>query len=113
MSSSGEVGEVFVEDAQGARADRAGCGGAERAQAGCAGGVRAALEEVSGGGGVAARLRDIARVQLGHGEINKRENPVPAGGGRQVLQRGGQRGPGCGVVAGLEVNMAGRCRQVS
>jgi len=44
VSSSGEVGEVFVEDTQGARADRSGCDSAECAQAGGTGGVGSALE---------------------------------------------------------------------
>ncbi|HEX5349365.1 MAG TPA: hypothetical protein VFW64_20040 [Pseudonocardiaceae bacterium] len=44
VSSSGELSEVFVENAQGARADGASCGSAECAQACGAGGVAAPLE---------------------------------------------------------------------
>jgi hypothetical protein len=74
--------EVFVEDAQGARADRAGCEGAEGVQVDGAGGVGGAVEEVSGGGGVAARVGDIALMQLGRGEIGEREDAGAVGGER-------------------------------
>jgi hypothetical protein len=75
------VGEVFVEGAQGAGADGVGCGGAEGAQAGGAGGVGGAVEEVGGGDGVAAGVGEIARMQLGYGEIGEREDAGAAGGG--------------------------------
>jgi hypothetical protein len=102
------LGEVFVEDAQGARADRAGCGSAEGAQAGGAGGVGGVVEEVGGGGGVAAGVGEIARVQLRRGEIGQRDDAGAAGSGRELVKCGDERGPGRGVVTGSEVNMAGR-----
>lgn len=44
VSSSGEVSEVFVQSAEGARADRSSCGSAEGAQASVAGGIAVPLE---------------------------------------------------------------------
>jgi hypothetical protein len=103
------LGEVFVEDAQGAGADRAGCGSAEGAQAGGAGGIGGAVEEASGGGGMTAGVGKIARVQLGRGEIGQREDAGAAGGRWELVECCGERGPSRGVVTGSEVNMAGRC----
>jgi hypothetical protein len=111
--SSGEVGEVFIEDAKGARAYGASCGGAEGAQAGGAGGVGGAVKEVGGGGGVAAGVGEIAPMQLSHGEIRKHHDTGTASGGRELVERGGECGPGCGVVTGLEVSVAGRGSQLS
>jgi hypothetical protein len=104
---------VFVEGAQGARADGTGCGGAEGVQAGGAGCVGGAVEEVSGGDGLAAGVGEIARAQLRHGEISKHEDAGAAGGARELIERGGKRGPGRNVVAGSQVNMADRRDQVS
>jgi hypothetical protein len=55
---------------------------------------------------VAAGVGEVARTQLGHGEIGKRED---AGGAWDSVQRD----PGCGVVTGLEVHVATRGDQVS
>lgn len=53
-----------------------------------------------------AGVGEVARTQLGHGEVGKRED---AGGAWESVERG----PGCGVVSGLEVSVAGRGGQVS
>jgi hypothetical protein len=89
LSSCGEVGELFVEDPEGARADRLGRSSTECVQAGGAGGVGSALEQVSGGGGVATRVGDVARLQLRGGEINEHKDARPPGGGRKVVECGG------------------------
>ena len=104
---------MFVEDAQGSGADGAGGGGAEGAEAGGAGGVGGAVEEVSGGDGVAAGVGEIAHVQLRRGEIDEYEDAGAAGGGWELVERCGESGLGCGVVAGLEVSVAARGGQVS
>ncbi len=36
-----------------------------------------------------------------------------AGGGRELVERGSERCPGCGVVTGLEVDVAGRGAEVT
>ena len=113
VSSSGKVGEVFVEDAQGARADRSSCDSAECAQAGGTGGVRGALEQISGGGGVAARVGNVARKQLSRSKINMHENPRPTCGGQELVERGSECAPGRSVVTGSKVGMAGHRSQVS
>ena len=100
-------GEEVVEGAESAGADGAGCGGTERAQTGGAGGVRSAVEEVSGAEGMVAGVGEMARPQLGRGEIDQDEDALTAGGGRELVERGGERGAGCGVVTGLEVDVAG------
>jgi hypothetical protein len=113
VSLSGELSEVFVENAQGPLANRSSCGSAECAQACGACGVAAPLELVSGGGGVAARVGDVACMQLSPGEINKHKDAGPTGGGWELVECGGQRGASCGVVSGLEAGVAGRGSQVS
>ena len=104
---------MVVKNAQGARADRSSCGSTECAQASGSGGVAAALKEVSSGSGVAARVRDVAPLQLSHGEINKHENASATGGGRQLVERCDQHGPGGGMVSSLEAGVARRSSQVS
>jgi hypothetical protein len=71
------------------------------------------MEQVSGGDGVAARVGEITRAQLRHSEVSKREDASATVGARKLIQRGGKRNPGRNVVAGFEVNMAGRGGQAS
>jgi hypothetical protein len=52
-------------------------------------------------------------VQLSHSEIGQCKDAGAAGGGWELVERCGERGPGFGVVSGLEVNVAGRGSQVS
>jgi hypothetical protein len=105
---SGEVGKVFIKDTQGARADGAGCGGAEGAQASGAGGVGGAVEQLGSGNGVAAGLGKTAGAQLSHGEVGQDKDAFTVGGGRELVERCGKRGASCGVVTGLEVHVTGR-----
>src|SRR5205823_1450798 len=92
---------------QGLRVKRPGCDGAECAQADCAGRVGGGVEKVSGGDGVAAGVGEVTRAHLCRGEVNKREEAATAGGRGELIERGGECGLGCLVVAGLEVNVAG------
>jgi hypothetical protein len=79
------VGEVFVQDAQGLRVERPGCGSAEGAQADSASDVGGAVEKVSGGYGMTAGVGEIAGAQLRRGKVNEREDADPAGGGGKLI----------------------------
>jgi hypothetical protein len=70
------------------------------------------MEQLGGGDGVVAGVGETAGAQLGHGEVDQDEDALTAGGGRELIKRCGERGAGCGVVIGLEVNVTG-CGEVS
>jgi hypothetical protein len=57
---------------------------------------------------LAARIGDIARMQLSRGEIDRHEDAGTGGGGPELVERI----PHCGVVAGLQVGVPGRRNQV-
>ncbi len=59
------------------------------------------MEQLGGAEGMAAGVGEMARAQLGHGEIDQDEDALTAQGGWELVERGGECGPGCSEVTGL------------
>lgn len=61
------------------------------------------MQQLGGDGGVEAEVGELARAELNGGQFGERENVGAAGGGRELVEGGGQSDPSWGVVTGLEV----------
>jgi hypothetical protein len=62
------------------------------------------VEKVGGHDGVAAGLREVARMQFGRGAIGQDEDAGAAGGGWKLVECGGECGSGFSVMTGLEMS---------